>query len=243
MAILVGLFIAALLYSSVGHAGASGYLAIMALADLPPATLRPTALVLNLFVGTIGTLRFARAGYFSWRTLWPFLLGSVPFAFLGGGIDLPGEWYKRLVGLVLLVAAVRLGLGSVRPDDQKQKATPPPVLLSIALGALIGFLAGLTGTGGGIFLTPLLLFAGWAGTRQSGGVSVAFILANSTAGLLANPLSLQQLPSEIWTWVLVVVAGGLIGTELGTRRASIPVMRRLLGIVLLIAGAKLIFLA
>jgi uncharacterized membrane protein YfcA len=243
MAILVGLFSAALLYSSVGHAGASGYLAIMALADLPPATLRPTALVLNLFVGTIGTLRFARAGYFSWRTLWPFLLGSVPFAFLGGGIDLPGQWYKRLVGLVLLVAAIRLGLGRVRPDDQKQKATPPPVLLSIALGALIGFLAGLTGTGGGIFLTPLLLFAGWAGTRQSGGVSVAFILANSTAGLLANPLSLQQLPSEIWTWVLVVVAGGLIGTELGTRRASIPVMRRLLGIVLLIAGAKLIFLA
>jgi uncharacterized membrane protein YfcA len=243
MAILVGLFIAALLYSSVGHAGASGYLAIMALADLPPATLRPTALVLNLFVGTIGTLRFARAGYFSWRTLWPFLLGSVPFAFLGGGIDLPGQWYKRLVGLVLLVAAARLGLGQVGPDDQKQKATPPPVLLSIALGALIGFLAGLTGTGGGIFLTPLLLFAGWAGTRQSGGVSVAFILANSTAGLLANPLSLQQLPSEIWTWVLVVVAGGLIGTELGTRRASIPVMRRLLGIVLLIAGAKLIFLA
>jgi uncharacterized protein len=214
----------------------------MALADTPPAMMRPAALVLNLFVATIATVRFSRAGFFSWRVLWPFALGSAPLAFMGGAMVLPGTWYKRLVGVVLLLAALRLVLDRAKSEESDAAHTAPPVLPAILCGALIGLLAGLTGTGGGIFLSPLLLLAGWSGTRASGGVSAAFILVNSAAGLLGNLPSLDNLPPRIWLWVLVVVIGGFIGTELGTRRVASRTFRRLLGAVLLIAGIKLIFL-
>lgn len=214
----------------------------MALAGMQPAMMRPTALVLNLFVATIATVRFARARFFSWRLLWPFALGSVPLAFVGGGIALPGTWYKRLVSVVLLLAAIRLVLDRAKPDESAPTYAAPPVVPAIVCGALIGLLAGLTGTGGGIFLSPLLLIAGWSGARESGGVSAAFILVNSAAGLLGNLPSLQNLPEDVWLWVLVVVMGGIIGTELGTRRVANRTFRRLLGAVLLIAVVKLIFL-
>ena len=242
MGLIAGLFAAAVLYSSVGHAGASGYLAVMALASVAPATMRPAALVLNLFVATIATFRFRRAGFFSWRLLWPFALGSIPLAFVGGGIVLPGTWYKRLVGVALLVAAARLMIGDKRPEPPPEERSDPPVLAAILLGAAIGLLAGLTGTGGGIFLSPILLFSGWAGARQSGGVSAAFILVNSAAGLLGNLGSLQLLPDGIALWIGVVLVGGVIGTELGTRRVATTTFRRMLGAVLLIAGVKLILL-
>lgn len=174
--------VAALLYSSVGHAGASGYLAAMALMGIAPATMKPTALVLNLLVGTVALLRFSKAGYFSWRLLWPFALGSIPLAFVGGAITLPGHWYKSLVGLVLIVAAVRLVWSRAAPSAPAH-VHAAPVLPAILCGAVIGLLSGLTGTGGGIFLSPLLLFMGWAETRETGGVSAAFILVNSAAGL------------------------------------------------------------
>ena len=242
MGLIAGLFAAAVLYSSVGHAGASGYLAVMALASVAPETMRPAALVLNLFVATIATFRFRRAGFFSWRLLWPFALGSIPLAFIGGGIVLPGTWYKRLVGAALLIAAARLMVSDTRPEPLTGERSEPPVLPAILLGAVIGLLAGLTGTGGGIFLSPILLFSGWAGARQSGGVSAAFILVNSAAGLLGNLGSLQLLPDGMPLWVAVVVLGGMLGTELGTRRVATTTFRRMLGAVLLIAGVKLILL-
>jgi uncharacterized membrane protein YfcA len=207
---------------------------------MTPGVMRPAALVLNLFVACIGAVRFARAGFFSWRLFWPFALGSVPLAFVGGGITLPGDWYKRLVGVVLVVAAARLILGPAASEDRSKSR--PPIVVAIALGAIIGLLAGLTGTGGGIFLSPVLLFAGWAGARESGGVAAAFIFVNSTAGLLGNLPSLRMLPSDIWLWVPTVVIGGLLGTELGTRRVATSTFRRLLGVVLVIAGVKLILL-
>ena len=230
-------FAGAVLYASVGHAGASGYLAAMAFAGMPAATMRPTALVLNLLVASIATTRFARAGFFSWRLLWPFALGSIPFAYVGGGITLPGHWYRVLVGLVLWVAALRLWLNlSVNRQERE-----PPVVVAVLCGAGIGLLAGLTGTGGGIFLSPLLLFLRWAETRQTGGVAAAFILLNSLAGLAGNPASLSQLPSELPLWAAAVVIGGLVGAEIGSRRIGTPAFRRVLGAVLLVAGAKLVF--
>jgi uncharacterized membrane protein YfcA len=230
-------FAGAILYASVGHAGASGYLAAMAFAGMAPATMRPTALVLNLLVASIASLRFARAGYFSWRLLWPFALGSVPFAYIGGGITLPGDWYRALVGVVLWVAALRLWLNLSVSRQERH----PPVVVAVLCGAGIGLLAGLTGTGGGIFLSPLLLFLRWAETRQTGGVAAAFILLNSLAGLAGNPASLSHLPADLPLWAATVVIGGFIGAEIGSRRIGTPAFRRVLGVVLLVAGGKLIF--
>ena len=230
-------FAGAVLYSSVGHAGASGYLAAMAFTAMPATSMRPTALVLNLLVASIATLRFARAGFFSWRLLWPFAIGSIPFAYIGGGITLPGHWYRALVGVVLWVAALRLWLNL---SVSRQERTPP-VVAAVLCGAGIGLLAGLTGTGGGIFLSPLLLFMKWAETRQTGGVAAAFILANSLAGLAGNPASLSHLPAELPLWAGAVLLGGLLGAEIGSRRIGTPAFRRLLSVVLLVAGAKLVF--
>jgi uncharacterized membrane protein YfcA len=232
----VAFLVAAILYSSVGHAGASGYLAAMAFTGMPTPTMRPTALVLNLLVASIATVRFSRAGFFSWPLFWPFAVGSIPLAYIGGAITLPGHWYRTLVGLVLWVAAVRLWLNLRRSTSQ-----PPPLATAVVSGAGIGLLAGLTGTGGGIFLSPLLLFMGWAETRQTGGISAAFILVNSLAGLAGNPASLAHLPPQLPLWAGAAVIGGLIGAELGSRRIDTPTFRKILGVVLLVAGAKLVF--
>lgn len=228
--------LAATLYASVGHAGASGYLAAMAFLGMPTPMMRPTALVLNLLVAIVASIRFARAGLFSWSLFWPFALGSIPLAFVGGGITLPGHWYRTLVGVILWVAAVRLFL-NLRLAAVHQ----PNRTVAVLCGAGIGLLAGLTGTGGGIFLSPLLLLMGWADTRQTGGVSAVFILVNSTAGLIANPSSVNLLLPQMPIWAGAVVIGGAIGSELGSRRLGTPAFRRLLGLVLVIAGAKLVF--
>lgn len=229
--------LAAILYSSVGHAGASAYLAAMAFLGAPTPMMRPTALVLNLLVATIASIRFARAGFFSWPLFWPFALGSIPFAFIGGGIVLPGHWYRTLVGLVLWTSAARLFLDLRIPGATHLPSRP----IAILCGAALGLLAGLTGTGGGIFLSPLLLFMGWAETRQTGGVAATFILVNSAAGLAGNPSSLSHIPPQLPLWATAAVVGGLIGSELGSHRLGTPAFRRLLGVVLVVAGAKLIF--
>jgi uncharacterized membrane protein YfcA len=230
-------FVAAILYASVGHAGASGYLAAMAFMAVPTPTMRPTALVLNLLVASVTTYRFSRAGLFSWQLFWPFALGAAPLAYIGGGISLPGHWYRTLVGVILWASALRLWL-NLRVSSVTHRPTPA---VAIPCGAGIGLLAGLTGTGGGIFLSPLLLFMGWAETRATGGVAAAFILSNSAAGLAGNPASIQHLPPSLPIWAGAVVVGGLIGAELGSRRIGTPTFRRLLGLVLVVAGFKLIF--
>lgn len=232
-------FAAALLYASVGHAGASAYLAAMALVGLSPAVMRPTALVLNLFVASIVVFRFARAGHLQLRALAPFVIGSVPFAFLGGTISLPPEIYRPLVAIVLLGGALRLATsGGASTEDRSHV----PWLPGIAAGAVIGLLAGLTGTGGGIFLTPLMVLAGWTGTRLAAGTSGAFILANSLAGLAGLIGTAQPLPAALPLWIAVVVAGGAIGAWLGSQRLTILSLRRVLAFVLLLAAAKLLFL-
>jgi uncharacterized protein len=231
---------AATLYASVGHAGASAYLAAMALLGLTPEVMRPTALVLNLFVASIVVVRFARAGHLPWRDLVPLVVGSVPAAFIGGTIDLPGELYRPLVALVLLAGAWRLATARAPDDDGAPRGVP--VVAGVLAGAAIGLLARLTGTGGGIFLTPLLVLAAWTGTRDAAGLSGAFIGLNSLAGLAGVATGPGfTLPAALPLWVAAVVAGGFIGSWLGAARFSIVSLRRALALVLVLAAAKLVF--
>lgn len=231
--------LAAALYTSVGHAGASGYLAIMALFAVAPATMRPTALVLNIIVASLTTFRFARAGQVNWRLLAMFVAGAVPAAFVAGGVALPGHYYRPIVGVVLWVAAVRLlwplELASLREPH------PPHPVVAILAGAAIGVLSGLTGTGGGIFLSPLILFFGWEAVRRTSGTAAGFILAVSIAGLAGSLSSVGRLPGELPIFVAAVVAGAAIGTQLGVARLPSGRLLQMLGVVLVIAGAKLIF--
>ena len=239
--LLAALFLAAaVLYASVGHAGASAYLAAMALVGLAPETMRPTALVLNLFVATIVVIRFARAGHLPWRGLVPLATTSIPLAFIGGVIDVPDEVYRPLVAAVLVVGAWRIGTAPARPDDIGQPRIP--ALPALAAGGVIGLLAGLTGTGGGIFLTPLLVLAGWTGARDAAGLSGAFILVNSIAGLAGLLTGGVTLPTALPLWIGAVVAGGAAGSWLGASRFSILNLRRALALVLVLAAAKLAFL-
>jgi uncharacterized protein len=232
------IFLAALLYSTVGHGGASGYLAAMALFNVAPDRMKPAALVLNLFVAGFGTLRYARAGCFSWSLFWPFAVLSIPCAFLGGMLRLPPAAYKLILGVVLLFAAWRLGF---RQSAHAPPGVKPVVLpAALALGAAIGLLSGLTGVGGGIFLSPLLLLLGWAEVRKTAGVSAAFIWVNSVAGLLGHWQSVRSLPPEIVWWVPAAVLGGVLGAELGSRRLSPMSMRRMLAAVLVVAGLKML---
>ena len=238
----VAFFGAALLYASVGHAGASGYLAAMGLLGVAPATMKPTGLALNILVASIVTVRFGLAGHVRWGALLPFLVGSIPMAFVGGALVLPGALYKPLVGIVLLIAAVRLFQTARAAGAAEGRETAIPAIPAVIAGAGIGLLSGLTGTGGGIFLTPLILFAGWAPARVAAGISAAFILANSTAGLLGNVASIGSLPAALPVWLIAVAIGGSLGAELGARRLGTPALRRALALVLVLAGLKLIFL-
>lgn len=237
-------FVAAILYASVGHAGASAYLAIMGLTGVAPDVARPTALALNIVVATFVTFRFWRGGHISARSLAPFLLASIPLAFLGGSLPVAPELYKRLVGIVLLLAAAGMAMTARRADQAETGGTAPsvPAAPAVAIGAVIGLVSGLTGTGGGIFLSPVLLFVGWAETRAASGMAAPFILANSIAGLAGSFSRLASLPSTLPTWVVAVVAGAVIGSEIGNRRGRIVQLRAALSVVLVIAGLKLIFI-
>lgn len=239
VAIALLMALAASLYSSVGHGGASAYLAIMALFALPVGTMRPTALALNLLVAGFGTIRYVRAGQFNLRLFLAFAVTAVPFAYLGGTIELPAEIYRPLVGIVLWCAALRL---LWKPEALAERPVQtPPLWISVPTGALLGLLAGLTGTGGGIFLSPLILLLGWEKPRATSGVAAAFILANSTAGLAGNVASLGNVPAEMPLLLAAVAAGALLGVWLGGRRLPQSALLQLLGVVLAVAGAKLIF--
>ncbi len=235
-----GMLVAAFLYASVGHGGASAYIAAMALAGVAPAEMRPIALQLNVLVAAIATFKFYRAGHFRWRLFWPFAAASVPAAYLGGAITLPGTAYKILVGLVLLYAGWQLWW-SARAGDELRPASNVPVPLAMAIGAVLGVLSGLTGVGGGIFLSPILLLAGWAGTKQTSAVAAPFILVNSIAALAAGFVR-NPTPPPDYAWVLmaVVLAGGWAGAEYGSRRFANPLIRRVLAVVLAIAGGKMV---
>ena len=235
-----GMLVAAFGYASVGHGGASAYIAAMALAGIAPQEMRPIALLLNILVSSLGTWKFYRAGHFRWRLLWPFAVVSIPMAYLGGAITLPGQAYKILVGVVLLYAAVQLWR-SGKSGEEIREVREPPLGWAMAIGAAMGLLAGLTGVGGGIFLSPLLLMLGWAGTKQTSAVAAPFILVNSIAGLVAGFVAKSAaLPPSVWILAAAVIVGGWLGAEYGSRRFANPVVRRMLAVVLALAGAKMI---
>ncbi|HEV8590698.1 MAG TPA: sulfite exporter TauE/SafE family protein [Pyrinomonadaceae bacterium] len=235
--IILAIFIVAILYSSVGHGGASGYLAVMALLAVAPEITRPTALVLNLFVASIAAYQFYRLGYFSWSTFWPFAVTSIPFAFIGGMIHLPTQIYKLVLGFVLLFAAFRLAWSFTHDGESRL----PKVWIALLIGAAIGLLSGLVGVGGGIFLTPVLLLMNWSETKTAAGVSALFILVNSIAGLAGNYSQVSVLPVNAWMWITAAVAGGVVGSTLGVHRFTSLTLRRVLALVLVFAAVKLIF--
>jgi uncharacterized membrane protein YfcA len=235
-----GMLVAAFGYAAVGHGGASAYLAAMALAGMAPQDMRPVALLLNILVASLATWKFYRAGHFSWRLFWPFAAVSVPFAYVGGAISLPGQAYKALVGLVLLYAAWQLWR-SGRGGEEMRPVREPPLPAAMAIGAAMGLLAGLTGVGGGIFLSPLLLMLGWARTKQTSAVAAPFILVNSAAGLTAVFIAGDaSLPGYVAFLAPAVIVGGWLGAEYGSRRFANPLVRRVLAVVLAAAGAKMI---
>ena len=233
----LAIFIVAVLYASVGHAGASGYIAVLTLFGLGVEAIRPTALTLNILVAAIGFVQWWRAGHFSWALFWPFALLAVPAAFLGGWLYVPSDYLKILIGLVLWFSAWRL---LYRKEDP-QGIERPSRSTAVASGAGIGFLSGLTGTGGGIFLTPLMLFCRWAKVKEAAAVSSLFILLNSSSGLAGYVQSGRELPDFAWGLAVVVAVGGFIGSRLGSRHVPVRGIGVLLAVVLVIAGTKLVF--
>ncbi len=236
-------FLTAVLYAAVGLGGGSGYLAIMGIAGLPPEVIRPAALSLNILVAGLGTWKHIRAGQFSARLFWPIALTSIPFAFWGGRLALPTEIYRPLVGVILVYAAARLWLSGREEKNQGHKRLRPslPLWVTLLAGAGIGLVSGLMGMGGGIFLGPLLLLTGWAGTRETMGITAAFVLTNSVAGLAGHISYVRALPAAIPLWLLAAGAGGWIGAEYGSRRLDPRLLRKLLALVLAAGGLRLIF--
>ncbi|MFZ9708074.1 MAG: sulfite exporter TauE/SafE family protein [Steroidobacteraceae bacterium] len=238
-ALPLALFFGAVLYTSVGHAGASAYIAIMTVFGLSPAVIKPTALMLNVLVAAFISVRFIRNGYFDRRLALWVVVGAIPASFIGGYLQLPDTWYKPLVGLILLFAAARLIMtGRTVEYDETQ---PPRGPVASLAGAGIGLISGLTGTGGGIFLSPLVVLRRWTTIRKTSGTAAVFILCNSLSGLLGNYAAVQSLPPLMPVYGIAVLAGAVVGTTLGLRRFDNRGLRICLGLVLVIAAGKFLF--
>lgn len=237
-------FIVAVFYTTVGHAGASGYLAMMALVGLTPDVMRPTALALNIVVAVFTVYRFRRARFFSWPGLWPFLLGSAPFAAVGGIQSLSRGTYYVAMGLVMLFAAGYLGWRAFgRRALMEERVVRVRKLPAVFIGCIIGFISGIIGVGGGIFLSPVLLILGWAGPRTTAGIAAPFILVNSAIALSAGSLTVQKLPSELPLLAAAAMGGAVLGTWLGLERLKQKGLLITLAIVMSLAGVKLIVTA
>ena len=238
MIIAILMVLAAALYSTVGHGGASAYLAIMALFAVSPETMRPTALALNLIVAGFGSWRYWRAGQTNLKLLFAFAVAAVPAAYIGGGIHVPPDVYRPLVGVLLCIAALRMFWHPAQLA--RHELRPVSTAVALPVGGLLGLLAGLTGTGGGIFLSPLIILFGWEDARRTSGVAAGFILLNSIAGLAGNVSSMRALPAELPLFAGAVALGAIAGTWLGASRLPKPRLLQGLGLVLAIAGIKLV---
>ena len=236
LATLVLLAMIAALYASVGHGGASGYLALMALLGHSQDVMRPSALMMNLFVSAIAFAQFARAGHFRWNLFWPFAIASVPMAFLGAQVTLDPLVYKRILALCLLFAVGRLfGLFGNTSTTQVTVRLP----LAVLIGAALGLVSGMIGIGGGILLSPAILLLRWADVKETAGVSALFIFVNSAAGILGAFGSGATIGVDAWGWIAAVIFGGLIGGHIGSNLLKEPRLRQVLGAVLLLASVKL----
>ena len=234
--LLILLLLVAFLYASVGHGGASGYLALMSLFAFPVTFMKPTALVLNILVSGISFYFYYREKKFDWKLFYPFAISSVPFSFLGGIITIETHIYKIILATVLLFAVARL-LGLF--GKQKVELKPINFPLALIIGAVIGFLSGLIGIGGGIILSPVLLLLGWADIKKSAAVSALFIFVNSISGLFGFVTKGGTLPISSVSLVAVVLVGGILGGYFGSKKMNTMLLRNVLAVVLLIAIFKL----
>ena len=232
------LFLVAFLYSSVGHGGASGYLALMAIFSISPEVMKPTALLLNLFVSLTSFIQFYRGKHFKWQVFLPFAIGSVPLAYLGGLKSLHDDLYKKILGVLLLIPIIRfLFFANIKVEELK-KAN---FYLSLVIGAAIGFLSGLIGIGGGIILSPILLMLKWSDMKQTAAISALFIFVNSLSGFIAQLNKGITFTSDMYAYVAVAFIGGICGAYFGSLKFKSNILQYLLALVLIIASYKLLF--
>jgi uncharacterized protein len=234
------LFLVAFLYASVGHGGASGYLALMAIFSFTPNVMKPTALLLNLFVSLTSFIQFYRGKHFDWKIFLPFAIASVPMAFAGGLISIDTFVYKKILGLLLFIPIIRfLFFNTVSVGDIKKSNT----VLSLLIGAAIGLLSGMIGIGGGIILTPVLLLLKWTDMKKAAGISALFIFVNSIAGLAGQLTKCIQFSGDMYAYVAIAFAGGVCGAYFGSLRFNQTILKYLLAVVLMLASYKLLFTA
>lgn len=232
------LFIVAALYASVGHGGASGYLALMALFSIAPAVMKPTALLLNLFVSLTSFIQFYRGGHFRWKIFWPFALASIPLAYLGGMVTVDAVVYKKILGVLLLIPIVRFFFFANAKVGEKRESNLP---LSLLIGGSIGFLSGLIGIGGGILLSPVLLLLKWTDQKETAAISALFIFVNSLSGLAGQLTKGIHFTSDMYAYVIIAFAGGLCGAYFGALKLRQTILKNVLATVLLLAVYKLLF--
>ena len=234
-------FVIALIYAAVGQAGASGYIALMGLAGFAPLAMKTTALTLNLVVAAIGSALFLRAGRLSWRNVWPFAVLGFPFSMLGGAVHLPGGYYFPIVGIVLILSALQMARSAFQSGSSETEDTvTPPFGAALATGAIIGFVSGTTGTGGGVFLAPIILSMKWATVRQSAATTAVYNLINSAAALIGARAAWGYIPDALPTWLVAVAVGGSVGAFIGSRYLSDRWLRAILALLLLASGIKLV---
>lgn len=232
------LFLVAFLYSSVGHGGASGYLALMAIFSIAPEVMKPTALLLNLFVSLTSFIQFYRGKHFKWKIFLPFAIASIPLSFIGGMVHVDGTIYKKILGILLLIPIIRFLFFSNIKVDETRKAN---IGLSLVVGAFIGFLSGLIGIGGGIILSPILLLLKWTDQKQTAAISALFIFVNSLSGLAGQLTKGISFSADMFTYVGIAFVGGLLGAYFGALKFKQTVLQYVLASVLMLACYKLLF--
>jgi len=231
--------IIASLYSSVGQAGASGYLAVMALLSFAPETIKPISLVLNIVVASIVSIKYIRAGCFDRKIFLSFIVASMPMAFIGGYLPVSPKYFKLIAGIFLVISSFLLLIRTYyKPSQTQIQSNPMPLAYGLIGGSFIGLISGLIGVGGGIFLSPVIILANWTSAKNASGVTALFILCNSMAGLAGHIVAMNKLGFDIFYWIVAVVIGGLLGSYFGTIKFNNKIIIHCLFIVLLLAGLK-----
>lgn len=237
---LIIIVIVAFLYASVGHGGASGYLALMVLFGVNSSEMKPSALVLNIFVSAISFYHFYKNGFFKFKLLMPFIITSIPLSFLGAKIHIDVHIYKIILAICLFIAILRL-VGFTGKTEGKETRSIN-LIAALMIGGIIGFISGMIGIGGGILLSPVLLLLNWATIKESAAVSAAFIFLNSISGIFGAFASLNQISSQIYLWALAGIIGGTLGAYYGSKHFNSKVLKYILSIVLIFACIKLVII-